>query len=515
MPQDKIEQIITEEGKHKLLDHKFEINIPIEYNAMRTVMVLHIDKVISDYSNQEIIQNIETTNEWAKVEFAYKLTNNGRMLKICFTTTEMAARAIRDGLVVVYQRIPPRYIEKEMFVKLTPCYNCYSFDHKTQSCEINKQSICAFCAKTGHSQSNCTETTLKCINCEGKHKTLASVCPVRKRLIKERGKDVRERCRSRSRARQVTYADSVTPKQQQQQQQQFFLPSTNVDGQNMRDLVAKILTSITFAHYVEALKPGSFQNSMDAMFKENNLPKVNFPSSLITNEFRNLLDKTQNNTNETQNIDPPVEVNNANNKVNNDMGLEYHNKRAREGNSPVASRKKREMEREIERESEDEITHHHMETNIAKPQSERPEIAPKPQPLPQQDPRLLASAARARERESENEKRKSGRSRKREEARDRSRSSSYTRSPEITYANIFTLETAMKSISPLAIQIHMIKSKELSLIELRNFIGIAHHSHMKKIFSALISNNIDWGKVKLTNLSDDRVKAMKNELCNQ
>ena len=128
-----------------------------------------------------------------------------------------------------------------------------------------------------------------------------------------------------------------------------------------------------------------------------NLPKVNFPSSLIGNEFRNLLDKTQNNVNVNQNIDPPTEVNNANNKVNskvtNDTDLEYHNKRAWEGNSPVASRKKREMETEIERESEDEIT------NVAKPQSERPEIAPKPQPLPQQDPRLLASAARARERE--------------------------------------------------------------------------------------------------------------------
>ena len=68
------------------------------------------------------------------------------------------------------------------------------------------------------------------------------------------------------------------------------------------------------------------------------------------------------------------------------------------------------METEIERESEDEIT------NVAKPQSECPEITPKPQPLPQRDPRLLASAARARERESESERRKSGRSRERDEA---------------------------------------------------------------------------------------------------
>ena len=118
VPQDKIEKIITEESKQKLRDHKFEINTPIEYNAMRTVIVGHIDKVISEYSDQEIIQNIETTNEWAKVEFVYKLTDNGRMLKVRFTTTEMAARAVREGLVVVYQRIPPSICQINSLLQL-------------------------------------------------------------------------------------------------------------------------------------------------------------------------------------------------------------------------------------------------------------------------------------------------------------------------------------------------------------------------------------------------------------
>ena len=50
VPQDNIEHIITEESKQKLRDLKFEINIPTEYNAMRTVIVRHIDKVISEYN---------------------------------------------------------------------------------------------------------------------------------------------------------------------------------------------------------------------------------------------------------------------------------------------------------------------------------------------------------------------------------------------------------------------------------------------------------------------------------
>ena len=152
-----------------------------------------------------------------KVESVYKLMNTGRMLKIRFSTTEMAERAVREGLVVVYQKIAPRHVEKEIFIKLNPCYNCYGYDHKTQSCEKEKQTICTSCTLKGHNQGNCTETSPKCINCNGKQKTLASICPVRKGLIKERGEEVRECSRSRLRARQVTYADTVIPRQQQQQ----------------------------------------------------------------------------------------------------------------------------------------------------------------------------------------------------------------------------------------------------------------------------------------------------------
>ena len=527
VPQEKIEHIISDESKRKLRDHQFEINTPIEYNAMRTVIVRHIDKVISEYSDQEIINNIEATNSWAKVEFVYKLTDTGRMLKIRFSTTEMAARAVRDGLVIAYQRIPSRYVEKEIFVKLTPCYNCYSYDHKTQACEMEKQSICAFCAKKGHSQNSCTESSPKCINCDGKHKTLASVCPVRKRIIKERSKDVRERSRSRSRARQVTYADSVNPQHQQQQQQKFFSPPTNananvnVEGHNTKDLVAKIITSITFAHYYETLKPGSFQNTMDQMFKENNLPQVNFPANLIGKEFSNLLDKTQDNVNVNVNAAQSNEVINANNsvksKVPNEMDLEFHNKRAREENSPVSSRKKREKETESERESEDERTY------VVKPKSQRPELAPKPQPpqpqpLPQRDPRLAASAARACERE----RRRSGRSKERDEAREHThtRSPTYVRIPEVNYAN--TAQVQLHFYVQDSTEIDLTTSNPDTYDQIKDaVINNTAKFHWynpiysyEKIYGALLNNNIDWGNVKLSKLSDDRVRAMKNEHCN-
>ena len=103
----------------------------------------------------------------------------------------------------------PRQIEKEIFNRLTPCYNCNEYDHKTQSCPKEKKIICANCGQTGHHQNICTSESSKCINCGGTHKTLAAVCPVRKDLIKSRGKLVRDRSRSRSMAR-TSSANSIT-----------------------------------------------------------------------------------------------------------------------------------------------------------------------------------------------------------------------------------------------------------------------------------------------------------------
>ena len=160
---------------------------------MRTIIIRHLDKVMAEFTDKEIADNIEQSNSWAKVETVVKLMNTGRMLKVRFHTTDMAERALRDGIIVMYQNIPPppRQAEKEIFTRLTPCYNCYGYDHKTQSCPKEKQTICANCGQTGHHQNICISESSKYINCGGAHKTLSTVCPVRKDLIKSRGKIVK------------------------------------------------------------------------------------------------------------------------------------------------------------------------------------------------------------------------------------------------------------------------------------------------------------------------------------
>ena len=185
---EKVEVIIDQNAKQKFQDEGFEIHTPLEYNAMRTVVVKNIDHMIADFTDQEVIDRIQNSNPWAKIGSIYRLAQSGRLLKVRFATTEMADKALMDGLIVLYQKISSSYIEKETFVKLTPCYNCFAYDHNTKECSKPKRTLCSICSSKEHFHNNCPATSPKCLNCGGKHKTLASACPVRKDLIKNRAK---------------------------------------------------------------------------------------------------------------------------------------------------------------------------------------------------------------------------------------------------------------------------------------------------------------------------------------
>ena len=101
--------------------------------AMRTVVVKEIDEMIDDYSNEEIMANIEQLNTWAKVTEIYKMPTTSKMIKVQFKSTQMAQRAAAEGIVVLYQKIPPKKIEKEIFVRLTPCNNCFGYTHELRT----------------------------------------------------------------------------------------------------------------------------------------------------------------------------------------------------------------------------------------------------------------------------------------------------------------------------------------------------------------------------------------------
>ena len=101
------------------------------------------------------------------------------MLKIKFTSQQMVQKALTKGIVILHQFIPHYNIEKEIFVHLNPCRNCFAYDHKLKDCMQEKKMRCTFCGG-GHKQAECNTVVPKCINCGGEHRTLAAACKIRK-----------------------------------------------------------------------------------------------------------------------------------------------------------------------------------------------------------------------------------------------------------------------------------------------------------------------------------------------
>ena len=103
-----MEECLKEESKNIFRENGFKITPPIEYNALKSIVVRHLDKVIGEYSDAEIMENINQTNQWVEVEEIYRIKTTGRMIKIRFKNTQMANKVAEEGMVIVYQNILKR-----------------------------------------------------------------------------------------------------------------------------------------------------------------------------------------------------------------------------------------------------------------------------------------------------------------------------------------------------------------------------------------------------------------------
>ena len=65
-----------------------------------------------------------------------------------------------------------------------------------------------------------------------------------------------------------------------------------MNSEETKNLVTKIITSVAYSHYMEVFQPGTFQVNMNKMFDLNNIPRVNFPSDIITDSVRDIYSDT-------------------------------------------------------------------------------------------------------------------------------------------------------------------------------------------------------------------------------
>ena len=280
-----IDLALHDNCQESLRQENFKVHVPLEYTAMRTIVAKQLDQIIDHYSAEDIIVNIEQSNPWSKVDSVYRLNTPSKMMKIKFKSPEMAQKALSEGIYILNQSIPPRNLEKEIYIKLKPCYNCFGYDHATKECTKEKKTICANCASEDHRQNECTSNELKCINCNGDHRTLAAACPIRKKIIKEKSKQVRDRARSRSRStarpRPSTFAEAAAPSTKKGDK--ITLNSKTIA--DTKKITSTILTALVSSHYFESIEPGSFQRAIDKILEANGLPRVVIPIQDILQNY--------------------------------------------------------------------------------------------------------------------------------------------------------------------------------------------------------------------------------------
>ena len=288
--ENQLDNFLSDATKEKFESQNFSIVNPPEFNALKSIIIKNLDKQIEAYNLDEIKDNIEKNNDNIIIETVITLPTPTKMLKVKLQNQFMAIKATLNGLMIFNQYLPPASIEREVYIKLTPCYNCFAYNHHTKKCPRPKLTLCTRCGADTHIQQQCNVNLLKCINCKKSHHTLAPVCEVRKALIKERSLEERRKRRERA---QVLRNESSKQTQSHQtssrggpstppQQDIPSIPPISTD------LITKILSSIIFATFQNALYPGTYQQNIKTMYELNHLSPVNFPTNIESSAILNL-----------------------------------------------------------------------------------------------------------------------------------------------------------------------------------------------------------------------------------
>ena len=180
-----LDLLFSQTIRDNFLARGYELIEPPEINALKSVIIRNIDKQqVENYDKDELIIDIEAANEGLRVLDLVILPTKTKMIKIKFENQNMALWTIENGLKIVDQFLPPASIEREVYIRISPCYNCYAYDHYTKNCPKQKLTLCAKCAGNNHRNDSCNSTSIKCINCGEQHHTLAAKCAIRKTKLK-------------------------------------------------------------------------------------------------------------------------------------------------------------------------------------------------------------------------------------------------------------------------------------------------------------------------------------------
>ena len=285
--EENVDKLICHNSTEVLKSKNFEVNIPPHLRAKKTVVIKGLDTEVNKIAEADLIRDVEYKNEWAKIEEVYKFRNMPHLLKIRFTDIKMAKKATEIGLSIHTYHLRPDQIQIEDFIQLTPCYICYKYEHFTKDCpqkddDKDKQpKYCSECAASGHTYRECTnKQNPKCLNCDGNHRTLAPICPIRKNKIKEIRAERKDK-QKKFEHENKTYCAVTKLSQQIPALKQPESPTLHLHS----DMSFKAMVIIIHAHLANIANPGTFGATVKNLLKQNNLPHVNLPDNAPSSEI--------------------------------------------------------------------------------------------------------------------------------------------------------------------------------------------------------------------------------------
>jgi hypothetical protein len=275
------EKLQSQECAKKLKKEGIVLITTPEAKARRTVICKNVSKEITDYTSEAIIEELQEFNPWAKINHVFEF-NNGRNLKIEFQEEKAANKALECGLTAFHLRIPNFNIEKDTFIPIIQCRDCYKLGHEKKDCKDEKV-WCSECGKTGHRFSDCVAKKKCCLLCKEEHSAMNIKCPAKREYIKtcrrELEKNKRKNLQYSSNDVQpgISFADKL--KSNKNKPTTIDTPYNLQIGSSKQHI--QITTCIILAHLSSNGDVTKFQNKLDHALSINDLPSVKIDKNLL------------------------------------------------------------------------------------------------------------------------------------------------------------------------------------------------------------------------------------------
>jgi len=234
--------------------------LPPDIAVNKCVIVRYLDCSIYDRHDDEIRAEIESENNVKIIDF-FKFPK-AKSFKITFLTLELASRVINKGLKMFHFSVPPCNIERDVFIKLTTCFKCYTVDtHTTVECpKDSSYKICSECSSPDHTFRFCKAGFKKCINCDGDHSSLAFRCPYRKAAERNRRSNSNNNISNK-----LSYSSATKES----------ITTDRFCSSDLTESLVRANMCIMIASMENNNNPGAFQSTLNSLLTTNGLPSFN------------------------------------------------------------------------------------------------------------------------------------------------------------------------------------------------------------------------------------------------